>query len=61
VARSQKREQAVSDDELEEMDERVADHFDRVRDQLDAELNEGWTRSRRYCLFGWVCLIKCQD
>jgi len=40
MARNQKREQPVTDHELEEMDERVADHFDRVRDRLEDELDE---------------------
>jgi len=40
MARNQKREQPVSDDEFEEMDEQIADHFDRVRARLDDELND---------------------
>ena len=40
MARNQRREQPVSDDELEEMDDQVADHFDRVRERLDEELED---------------------
>jgi len=39
MARSEKREQPVSDEEFEEMDERVEEHFDRVRARLDEELS----------------------
>jgi hypothetical protein len=30
----------VSDEEFEEMDERIADHFDRVRARLDEKLSD---------------------
>jgi hypothetical protein len=40
MTRNQKREQPVSDDEFEEMDDRIADHFDRVRARLDDELDD---------------------
>jgi hypothetical protein len=40
MARHQGREQPVSDDEFEEMDERISEHFDRVRERLDEEIDE---------------------
>lgn len=38
MARNQKRERPVTEEEFEEMDEEIADHFDRVRARLDEEL-----------------------
>lgn len=40
MARNQKREQPVSDEDLEKMPDRVGDHFDRVRERLDEELED---------------------
>jgi len=40
MTRDQKRELPVSDGEFEEMDERIGDHFDRVRARLDEELDD---------------------
>ena len=40
MARNQRQEQPVSDEDIEEMPERVSDHFDRVRERLDEELSE---------------------
>ncbi len=40
MARHQERERPVSDDEFEEIPERVSDHFDRVREALDEALED---------------------
>lgn len=40
MARHQERERPVSDDELEEMPDRISDHFDRVRAALDESLED---------------------
>ncbi len=40
MARHQKREQPVSDDELEEMPDRISEHFEKVRDALDDALED---------------------
>ena len=38
MARHQERERPVSDEEFEAMPERISEHFDRIRDALDEEL-----------------------
>lgn len=40
MARRQEREQPVSEEEFEEMPERISDHFDRVRERLDQEIED---------------------
>jgi hypothetical protein len=40
MARHQEREQPVSDEELEEMPEKISDHFDRVRAELEDALED---------------------
>ena len=40
MARHQEREQPVSDDEFEEMPEKISDHFDRVRAELEDALED---------------------
>jgi hypothetical protein len=40
MARHQEREQPVSDEEFEEMPEKISDHFDRVRAELEESLDE---------------------
>ena len=37
MARSERQERPVSDEEFESMPERISDHFDRVRDLLEQE------------------------
>jgi len=37
---NQKSQEPVSDDEFEQMDTAIADHFDRVRARLDEELEK---------------------
>ena len=38
MARRQERERPVSEEEFEEMPERISDHFDRIRDRLESEI-----------------------
>lgn len=40
MARSERQERPVSDEEFKEMPERISDHFDRVRDLLEKETDE---------------------
>jgi len=40
MARHQKRERPVSDEEFEDMPDRISEHFDRVRDTLDEALED---------------------
>jgi len=40
MARSERRERPVSDDEIESMPDRISSHFDRVRDLLAEETND---------------------
>jgi len=40
MARHQEREQPVSDGEFEEMPEKISEHFDRVRAELEEALDE---------------------
>lgn len=40
MARHQERSEPVTEEEFAEMDRRIADHFDRVRELLAAELDE---------------------
>lgn len=40
MARSERRERPVSDEEFESMPERISQHFDRVRDLLDQETDD---------------------
>ena len=40
MARHQQREQPVSDDEFEEMPDRISEHFEKVRDALDEALED---------------------
>lgn len=40
MARHQERERPMSEEEFEEMPERISDHFDRVREALQDSLNE---------------------
>jgi hypothetical protein len=40
MARHREREQPVSDEEFEEMPERISEHFDRVREALEDSLAE---------------------
>lgn len=40
MARSQRRERPVSEEEYEEMPGRISEHFDRVRGLLNEELDE---------------------
>lgn len=37
MARSEKREQRVSDEEFESMPEKIGEHFDRIRSKLTAK------------------------
>ncbi|AKH97997.1 hypothetical protein [Halanaeroarchaeum sulfurireducens] len=41
MARSERRKRPVSDDEFESMAERIAQHFDRVRDLLERATDDG--------------------
>lgn len=43
MARHQREERPVSDDEYEQFDERIAAHFDRVREVLDDALDDDST------------------
>jgi len=38
MARHQERERPVSDEEFEEMPDRISEHFERIRDALDEAL-----------------------
>lgn len=40
MARSDRQERPVSEDEFESMPERISQHFDRVRDLLDQETDD---------------------
>ena len=40
MARRQERERPVSEEEFEEMPERISDHFDRIRDRLESEIED---------------------
>jgi len=40
MARHQEREQPVSEEEFEEMPEKISEHFDRVRAKLEETLDE---------------------
>ena len=40
MARHQEREQPVSDEELDEMPDRISEHFERVREALNESLEE---------------------
>ena len=40
MARSDRQERPVSDDEFESMPERISQHFDRVRDLLEQETDD---------------------
>ena len=40
MARSERQERPVSDEEFEDMPERISEHFDRVRDVLDEALED---------------------
>ena len=40
MARRQERERPVSEKEFEEMPERISDHFDRIRDRLESEIED---------------------
>jgi hypothetical protein len=40
MARHQEREQPVSEEEFEEMPEKISEHFDRVRAELEEALDE---------------------
>jgi len=39
MARSERQERPVSDEEFESMPDRISQHFDRVREHLDSETN----------------------
>ena len=40
MARHQERKRPVSEDEFEEMPERISEHFNRVREELDTECED---------------------
>jgi hypothetical protein len=40
MARHHEREQPVSEEEFEEMPEKISDHFDRIRTELEESLDE---------------------
>jgi len=40
MARRQERDRPVSDDEFDEMPERISDHFDRVRVRLESAIED---------------------
>lgn len=40
MARSERQERPVSDEEFEEMPDRISQHFDRVRDLLEQESDD---------------------
>jgi hypothetical protein len=39
MARHQEREQPVSEEEFEGMEERISEHFDRVREELESAID----------------------
>jgi len=40
MARRQERERPVSEEELEEMPELISDHFDRIQERLEEEIED---------------------